>query len=70
MKIVESKDVLRINSFLLKNRLQPKDTDCLTHLKCSVNTNIPFPGSVSLFAAAFAVWSAKLFLNKILSSPF
>ncbi len=35
-----------------------------------VNTNIHLPGSVSLFAAAFAVWSAKVFPNKILSYPF
>ncbi len=27
MKIVETKDVLRIKRFLLKNRLQPKDTE-------------------------------------------
>ncbi len=40
MKIVESKDVLRIKRFLLKNCLQPKTILIASHLKCSASRHV------------------------------
>ncbi len=52
MKIVESKDVLRIKRFLLKNFLQPKTILIASYLKCSasrhVKTAMPFSPALCL----------------------
>ncbi len=53
MKIVESKDVLRIKRFLLKNYLQPKTILIASHLKCSASRHVK--NSNAFFSAAFCL---------------
>ncbi len=52
MKIVESKDVLRIKRFLLKNCLQPKTILIASHLKCSASRHVK---TAMPFSAAFCL---------------